>query len=284
VVELPPAARSVLMRLASVPPDATLDVEYLPAGYSNTNYRVRFADEDLVLRIVDPERVTPGIVREREHSLVTGAARTLAPPLVAYSLPEGHMVTRWVEGRRLDEARPSVAALAAFLVRIQRTVQTLPNEYRLDEVLGNYAREAIARGARLPAVVERALERTHPHSGELVACHNDLNPWNVIVPSAAPSSWVTLDWEFAGMGDPWFELAVLAYGLHLDESDHTALIDAYSALSGAAQPDSTRRVALLRSFLLREFLWAQLQAVMGNDRPEVASQLEQTAARLSALG
>jgi aminoglycoside phosphotransferase (APT) family kinase protein len=284
VAELPPTARSLLTRLISVPPDAVHDVDYLPAGYSNTNYRVRFADEDLVLRIVDPERVTPGIDREREHSLVTGAARALAPPLVAYSLPEGHMLTRWVEGPRLDESKPSVAALAAFLVRIQRTVRTLPNEYRLDEVLGRYAREAIARGARLPGAVERALERTHPHSGQFVACHNDLNPWNVIVPSVAPGSWVTLDWEFAGMGDPWFELSVLAYGLRLDESDHAALIDAYSAVSGVPAPDATGRVELLRSFLLREFLWAQLQAVMGNDRPEVAGQLEQAAARLSELG
>jgi thiamine kinase len=151
-------------------------------------------------------------------------------------------------------------------------------------VLATYVHEVTTRGARLPTIVERALERMRAYTGDLVACHNDLNPWNVIVRADDPSTWVTLDWEFAGMGDPWFELSVLAHGLHLDARAHAELIAAYAEASGFPAPDAARRVELHRNFLLREFLWAQLQAVMGNARPEVAAQLESTAARLTALG
>ena len=284
MAELPSPARAALARLVPSALHTGIAAEYLPGGYSNTNYRIRLGSEDLVLRVVNPLRVTPGIVREREHSTVTGVARTLGPPLVAYALPEGHMLTRWVEGRRLDEANPSPAALARFLMRIQRTVQTLPTAYRLDAVLPTYAREATARGAALPSSVLRALDNLQPYEHELTACHNDLNPWNVIAPAHTPSSWVVLDWEFAGMGDPWFELTVLAFGLHLDHLGYAELIDAYAALSGLHAPDPGRRRDLHRTFLLREFLWAQLQAVMGNDRAEVASQLAATEAHLSALG
>ena len=48
---------------------------------------------------------------------------------------------------------------------------------------------------------------------QTVTCHNDLNPWNILVTA---DGWVTLDWEFVGQNDVLFDLVSLHQGLALN--------------------------------------------------------------------
>ena len=58
-------------------------------------------------------------------------------------------------------------------------------------------------------------------------CHNDLNPWNVIVSAADPGRWCTLDWEIAGDNDPLFDLICVSEGLGWSLEETDKLIDEY---------------------------------------------------------
>jgi aminoglycoside phosphotransferase (APT) family kinase protein len=284
VTELSARERAVLARLWPASIGAHIEAEFLPGGYSNANYRVRVHDDDFVLRVVDERQRVPGVNREHERALMIGAAQRLSAALVAYALPEGHMLTRFVPGIHLDRAQTSPTALAQLLVRIQRELGRLTRDYRLGVLLEEYAHAARARGSSVPAVAEHALEQLRGQPNDPVACHNDLNPWNVIVADEDPQRWVMLDWEFAGMGDPWFELIVLSAGLALDRTSEQNVIAEYASLSGRRRPSAAEWTSITRAFVLREFLWAHLQLAIGNRREEVAAQHRTMLARLSALG
>ena len=62
-----------------------------------------------------------------------------------------------------------------------------------------------------------------------------------------------MDWEYAGMGDPFFDLANFAVNNGLDEEGETALLEAY----GSAD---TRALTLMRFMSdFREAMWGVVQ-------------------------
>ncbi len=98
-----------------------------------------------------------------------------------------------------------------------------------------------------------------------VACHNDLLAANFIRgnPTAAGGAgqiWI-VDWEYAGMGDRYFDLANFAVNNELGEAGELALLEAYFA-----ERPSARQVANLRlmKFMsdFREAMWGVVQTVL----------------------
>ncbi len=75
-----------------------LQVERI-AGLTNTNYRVEVNGERFVLRVSGENTQRLGINRQHEFAaLKNAAALGLAPEVCAFLLPEGHLVTRWIDG------------------------------------------------------------------------------------------------------------------------------------------------------------------------------------------
>jgi thiamine kinase-like enzyme len=99
--------------------------------------------------------------------------------------------------------------------------------------------------------VERELGR----SAAACLCHNDLLPANFIDEGGRLR---LIDWEYAGAGDPFFDLGNLAVNLQLSEAQERTLLTAYL---GAARPDDLRRLRLMRlASDLREAMWGFVQA------------------------
>ena len=91
-----------------------------------------------------------------------------------------------------------------------------------------------------------------------VPCHNDLLAANFI--RGAEQLWI-VDWEYAGMGDRYFDLANFAVNNELGEAGELNLLEAYFAESPSA-----RRVATLRlmKFMsdFREAMWGVVQTAL----------------------
>jgi thiamine kinase-like enzyme len=84
----------------------------------------------------------------------------------------------------------------------------------------------------------------------LWACHNDLLAANFIRDGAG--LWI-VDWEYGGMGDPYFDLANFAANMCLDEEGELELLAAYGA-------NEHERLVLLRFMSdFREAMWAVVQ-------------------------
>ena len=102
---------------------------------------------------------------------------------------------------------------------------------------------ALARGGGVP--LPPAYEPARAIAGRIEAalgaaarwpCHNDLLAANFV--RVAQRLWI-VDWEYAGMGDPAFDLANFAVNNGLDEDGDRELLEAYGAADPArAHPDA----------------------------------------------
>ena len=86
-------------------------------------------------------------------------------------------------------------------------------------------------------------------SYDLVPCHNDLLAGNFI---RGERLWI-VDWEYAGMGDPAFDLANFAVSNGLDANGDRELLDAY----GGADPEIHVLMRFMSDF--REAMWGVVQ-------------------------
>jgi thiamine kinase-like enzyme len=88
-------------------------------------------------------------------------------------------------------------------------------------------------------------------------CHNDLLNGNFIDDG---SSLRIVDWEYAGMGDVFFDLANFAVNQELDEVRRRALLEAYF---GRVPEGAGARLELMRFMSdFREAMWGVVQAAI----------------------
>jgi thiamine kinase-like enzyme len=96
---------------------------------------------------------------------------------------------------------------------------------------------------------------------ELRPCHNDLLNANFIVDTGGRIRIV--DWEYAGMGDPFFDLGNFSINHELTTDEDDVLLRAYEgqpALTGRAHRARLARLRLMRLVSdFREAMWGVLQ-------------------------
>ncbi len=237
--------------------------EPLMGGITNRNYRVAVDGEVFVVRIPAESGSLLGIDRrvEREASQLAAAAG-VGPDVIAFIEPEGVLVTRFIEGRpvRDHEVHDPVMLerIAQSLRRIHQagSIASGFSPFRVGEA---YAITATRHGGRLPAAyepahtiavdVERALSPQPP-----VLCHNDLLNANFIDDGVSIR---IVDWEYAGMGDRFFDFGNFAVNHQLTEDDEAALLMAYFGRVGSAQQARLRLMRLMSDY--REAMWGVLQ-------------------------
>lgn len=247
----------------------------LAGGITNRNFRVRFGDRDYVVRLCAPATRLLGIDREAERAASEAAHRAGVGPALAAFLPDdGCLVFAFVAGRAVEAAdvRAGVERVAAALRMVHGAppVAAVFSPFRIAE---RYRATAIERGGALPAAcaegfrvaaaIERALGVAEP-----VLCHNDLLPGNILDasgegdgPAASPGLWI-VDWEYAGMGDPAFDLGNLSVNNGFALEDDRRLVEAYF---GAPDDRRLARVRLMRAASdWREAMWGVVQATLSD--------------------
>ncbi len=91
-----------------------------------------------------------------------------------------------------------------------------------------------------------------------VLCHNDLLAANFL--DDGQDLWL-VDWEYAGMGHPMFDLANLATNGGFSEDEEADLLRYYQGEDSVSPRDLMELRILRRISLLREVLWALIQTV-----------------------
>lgn len=231
-------------------------VSYLEGGYSNRNYRIRHTGQDYVVRI--PEATQPFVDRAHESVWYKKLPASVGPAPLAHDIHTGAMLSEWVTGVLLvDHWRDHDSeSLVHYLHALHSSLPDARRAYPLNDLLKQYG---VQEFSVRPSTVG-------------TTCHNDLNPWNILV---TETGWVTLDWEFVGHHDPLFDLVGLHQGLELPMQELPSLTDLYQELAGTSDSNVESRMhACLFNFWLREYGWAEHQLSLGNDRPEVAEQRE----------
>ena len=236
----------------------------LSGGITNRNYRVEVGGAVYVLRIAGRNTAQLGIDRDREHHCALMAAALGVGAEVIRYLPEhGATLTRFIAGRVLSPdlaAHNEILARAADALRRLHAGPTVPGTFSAFEVVDDYHRLAARHGVALPAEMTRALSELETLRKSLGArepscpCHNDLLPGNLIDDGASIR---IIDWEYGGMGDPYFDLGNFAENHRLAPDRERDLLRLY--LGFVRPKDQTRLRAMRRVSSLREAMWGFAQ-------------------------
>jgi thiamine kinase-like enzyme len=242
----------------------------LQGGITNRNYRVRFAGEDLVVRLPGKDTGLLEIDRSAEKAAGELAASAGVGPEVVAMLDEPPcLVTRFVEGETMSAAElrepVAMAEVAAALRTLHSREERLPVAFSSFRIVETYAARIAERGAEVPSSYEWAMGAAHRIEAALVGpehepvpCHNDLLAANFI---RSPRGLRIIDWEYAGMGDRYFDLGNFAVNNELDEGMEANLLGAYFE-----SPASDRRLATLRLMRFmsdfREAMWGAVQSTI----------------------
>jgi thiamine kinase-like enzyme len=266
---------------------ARVEIGALPGGVTNLNYRVDVDGEAFVVRLAAAGAERLGIDRAREYRCHMAASRAGVAPEVVHYLPDaGVMVTRFLPGRSLSPetmALPDVSARAAGAMRRYHGGPAFDGIYSPFRTIEAYVQTARHDGAALPADIgalhaqTARIERALGAAQALCPCHNDLWGSNLIDDGAQVR---IVDWEYAGMGDGFFDLA--NYAIYGCPSDTTceALLGAYF---GTVTATAFARLALLQIVAeLREALWYVVARLVSPRWPEYADLAHNHFARCRA--
>ena len=239
----------------------------LSGGITNRNFLVTGAPDGskFVLRLAGNDTHLLGISREVEHAATVAAAGVgVGPEVIAFVRPEGYLVTRFIEGRPIPEEEmrtPDRLRSVGDTLRRIHDGPAIPGLFVPFRIVEAYRALALSRAVRIPPEYElaQAIARrielaclTAPV--ELRPCHNDLLNANFIDDGARIR---IVDWEYAGMGDPFFDLGNFSINHELEPEADRGLLEAYA---GDVRPAALARITLMRVLSdFREAMWGVLQ-------------------------
>lgn len=245
-----------------------LTLTSLSGGITNRNYLVVVADrpDRYVLRLAGNDTHLLGISREVEQAATIAAAGVgVGPEVTAFIRPEGYLLTRFIEGSPVSMAaahQPGTLARVADSLRRFHEGPPIPGLFIPLRMVEAYRSLARARGVPVPAefglaqAIARRIELALLADPiELVPCHNDLLNANLIDDGSRIR---IVDWEYAGMGDPFFDLGNFAANHELTPEEDAVLLAAYDL--GETRPQRLARLRLMRVVSdFREAMWGVLQ-------------------------
>jgi thiamine kinase-like enzyme len=236
----------------------------LAGGLTNLNYRVTGAPVDYVLRITGDAEML-GADREAEYAATVAAAGLgIGPEVLAYLRPEKILITRFVDGHGVPAEQmrsPEMIGRVAALLRRLHAGPPVPSSFSAFGIVEMYRDNARALGVELPDAFHRAWRLGEdmrpalaPSSSGASLCHNDLLNANFLVEGGRLR---VVDWEYAGMGDPFFDLANFSTNHDLDEDDDRVLLHAYF---DEVRDEDFARLRLMRIMSdFREAMWGVVQ-------------------------
>jgi thiamine kinase-like enzyme len=241
-------------------------LQHLDGGITNRNYLVHDANERFVARIGE-ELFILGIDRRNELQCHRAAESLGVAPLLIHGA-DGVLVSRYIPSRTLDPASAREPGIAQRLAQVLRQLHD-----GWDGLIGDLlffspfqaSRTYVATSRRIGAVVpldiDEMLEATRKLAHSIspyipTLCHNDMLPANVL--DDGRRVWI-VDWEYAGMGHPLFDLAGFSANCGYSEEQDIAFLGSYR---GEFRPRDLYELRVLKvASLLRDALWGVVQTV-----------------------
>jgi thiamine kinase-like enzyme len=265
-VSNPPSADD-LERIAERVPDLRgypLRAEPLPGGLTNLNYRIHGAPQEYVLRVTGEAEML-GADREAEYAAtVMAGGLGIGPQVLAYLRPEKILITRFIDGLGVPPEQMRTTTMLGQVATTLRRLHAGPSVNATFSAFGiveTYRDNARWLGVTLPEAFHWSWERAEEMRAALEAgppepclCHNDLLNANFLLEHGRL---LIVDWEYSGMGDPYFDLANFSTNHDLSEDDDRTLLRAYL---GRVRERDFARVRLLRIMSdFREAMWGVVQ-------------------------
>ncbi|HJS19274.1 MAG TPA: phosphotransferase [Anaerolineales bacterium] len=256
----------ILQRIPQLSTAKSLEVQELSGGITNRNYKISADGECFVLRLGGNETRFLGIDRKTEYECSLLASQIgIAPEPIAFLEPEGYILARFISGKGIPAEEIGVEQNIRRVLESMKAYHKLsffPGSFSPFRVAEEYAATARKFNVQLPVKMDRYLEISREIEKAMYGrnplqprpCHNDLLNGNFIDDGTRVR---ILDWEYAGMGDMFFDLGNFAIQHEFDEEQDEMLLRAYFGIP----TDSRRAHHKLMKIMsdLREAMWSQVQ-------------------------
>ena len=258
------AIEEVINRVPMWKNAADLKVSPLRGGMTNQNYRIDAGKKSYVLRISGDKTDLLGINREYEYRTQTIAGELgIAPEVVAFIEPEGYLVTKFIEGRPIpaDELKqPENLVRVASVLNEIHAMPSIPGVFSPFMVVRNYTRIAQEHHVTFPEKFDWLISQMNDAEAAMQntsriqrPCHNDLLNGNFLLANKL----YVLDWEYAGMGDVFFDLANFSNNHELSEDEDHFLLDCYFGRVSSQSIAHMNIMKIMSDF--REAMWGLVQ-------------------------
>ncbi len=203
-------------------------IESLPGGPTSDRWHIEHAGEHYMLRVDRALARALGLQREAEvRALQAAHAIRLAPQPVFWAPADGVLLLKWLPGHVCTaqdlQDSTTLHALGRTVARLHREQAAVP-QLDVAQALSHYAGQIDTAQAREWAHAGIALLPPTIETPRL--CHNDLTAPNIVITAEKIQF---LDWEYAAMGDPLFDLAVPAAHYQLSAKACDTLLLAWHA-------------------------------------------------------
>ncbi len=242
-----------------------ISVTELSGGITNKNYRVEVNGESFVIRLGGANTEHLGIDRNVER-IATAAAASLgiAPEVIYFIEPEGYLVTRFIGGRPLpapEVTQPKNLKRVVAALKQIHALPAIPKTFSPFRIVKDYEQTAKAHGVNsFPSNFDYLLSKMRevesafnkePFTPKL--CHNDLLNENFLDDGRLR----IIDWEYAGMGDVFFDLANFAVNHQLNDEQDRLLLILYFGEATLKRLARLKLMEIMSDF--REAMWGMVQ-------------------------
>lgn len=246
----------------------------LSGGITNLNFKIEADGRSYVIRLAGDGTDLLGIKRDVEHMANKAAGELgIAPEIMYFIEPEGYIVTRFVNGKRImpeEIVKPDYLARVAQKLRLfHRNGPKLKGEFNVFRRVEMLTKLSKKRGASFPYDWDFIQKKMHEAEKALskdpykpTPCHNDLLNLNWLEEDVAGDIGEIrlLDWEYAGMGDIFFDLGNFAHHHRLNEEQIAVFLTAYF---GKMTPKRYARLRIMWAMSeLHEAMWGTTQTVL----------------------
>lgn len=280
---------------AIIPPDwprwsaaSPTVVKPLTGGLTNRSFLIEADSELLVLRRNSAISEALDLNREAEAAALRHADQAgLCAPVIYCDPNHQYLVTRYIQGqsRRVTEAE-SLKQLAQLLRRIH-ALPAIDAHLDVEDKIANYWRSIDEHAdfyqelRALDQKLRRHIAIAQALNDGICLCHNDLLMANLI--TAGDGKLYAIDWEYAAMGDPFYELAVIVEEYGLEKLQQQLLLSEYLDRP-TTQTDWQRLDHWRVIYGYLSLLWYAVQYSTGAmSRPGSSAEIIAKAGSLSAL-
>jgi thiamine kinase len=271
-------------RVASIPElSGVKHFELLNRGVVNETWRLFTDAGSFVLRQDTPMVKTLGLDRHSEIDVLEIAAKSGLGPTVIWADPDaGLLLTEYIEGVAWSEVDLDshqnlirIAKRLNYLHRIPTDLQTLKAVCFSNYAIRYAQQLATSEAEQLADEIIALDEEWCSDSSRHVLCHNDLVCSNII--DVQPDGELMLiDWEYAGCGEPYFDLAVFLQHHSLAAAATKVFLEAYGM-----SLDGQRLEGCLAIYDRLLALWLMLICADPNTRQDYQRALAALAFRLN---
>jgi thiamine kinase-like enzyme len=256
--------------IAAVPGWTGLQAVSTPitVGITNRNFRIDVGGESFVLRLAGRDTGLLGIDREAENEAGRAAAAAGVGPEVYAWMPEhACLITRFVQGASIPEEdlqHEDVLSSVVASIKAFHACPAIRSSFPVFRIVEEYRQLAADRDVPIPAAFDQAHEvaaRIEEAFGAApmppTTCHNDLLNANFLLDG--DHTWI-VDYEYAGMGDLFFDLGNLSINNGLSPEAQETLLRLYF---GQVEDAHRAHLALMRIMSdFREAMWGVLQQAL----------------------